>query len=423
MRILKHSFHLPFFTLLLGAGVGCFGDPETVEIAGTTSALNPAAIHGGVPADYDGDGVTDIAIRPANTGVWSIDGSRDGFFGFDEEYRGYGSAAPVPADYDGDGRADLSVKDGGVWLINYSRNGFDDGWEVQLLGYGTTTVPVPADYDNDRHADLAVLDAEGTWFIDLAEGGFGSWNRIFPDHGGVGGAGAVPVPADYDGDGLLDLAVKDDLGNWQIDFASNGFEDGFDVSFPNFGDASFRPAPADFDGDRKADLATKDGNGNWHITFSLNGVVATYPGYGATSFPMPADYNGDGKADLSVRDPDSQFWFIDFAPVFGAWNRILPLFPPAEPAISLQSALRTSLRVRVQANIVTERIETMILDDTCTEELVMAPRVTLGQTATETFGNLDPDTLYCIRASAINNAGVATRFLRFSTRPDPLPQP
>jgi len=91
-----------------------------------------------VPGDYDGDGITDVAIyRTAWGGAWLIDGSKDGFIGI-----GWGGMAgdiPVPGDYDGDGITDVVIYRtawGGAWLIDGSKDGFIGiGWAEWLVTF------------------------------------------------------------------------------------------------------------------------------------------------------------------------------------------------------------------------------------------------------------------------------------------------
>jgi len=66
-----------------------------------------------VPADYDGDGKTDIAVY--RNGNWFILRSSDG--GMTSLRWGIAQDIPVPADYDGDGKADIAVYRNGVWFI------------------------------------------------------------------------------------------------------------------------------------------------------------------------------------------------------------------------------------------------------------------------------------------------------------------
>lgn len=126
----------------------------------------PWGIDGDVPVvgDYDGDGMTDIAVfRPSN-GIWYVLQSGNASVRYAQW--GLSSDILVPADYDGDGKTDLAVFRNGVW---YVLNSFDGS--VSYRYFGTSTdLPVPADYDGDGKADLAVF-RNGTWWLDQSTAG------------------------------------------------------------------------------------------------------------------------------------------------------------------------------------------------------------------------------------------------------------
>ena len=96
-----------------------------------------------------------------------------------------------------------------------------------------------SEYDGDGATDLSSKDGNGTWYIDLADGGFGGWDLIVP---GYGNEWFAPVPAaDYDGDRKDDIAVKDGNGTWHIDLAEDGFDSHWDREHPSYGPVSWVP--------------------------------------------------------------------------------------------------------------------------------------------------------------------------------------
>jgi len=270
-------------TIADGQGVGTILDDDGCTLLGAP------------PVDFDGDCKSDVGIY--RDGAWTIIRSSDG--GVENFNWGGASWIPVPADYDGDGIVDVAVYNAnGLWSIVRSSDGVNT-----LIGWSGAAgdIPVPADYDGDGKADLAVYNTASA-----------GWSIIRSSDGGLtykawGGPGWIPVPADYDGDGKVDIAVYNANGLWSIVRSS----DGGNTLIGWSGAAGDIPVPADYDGDGKADFAVYNtATAGWSIIRSSDGGLM-YRTWGGPGWePVPADYDGDGKADIAVYNASNGLWSI-----------------------------------------------------------------------------------------------------------------
>ncbi len=228
------------------------------------------------PADFDGDGKTDVSVFRPSTSSWYVHGSAGA-----DTATNFGTTGdiPVPGDYDGNGTTDIAVfrPSTGTWIV---RGGLS-------ANFGTPgDIPVPGDYDGNGTTDIAVFrPSTDTWFV---RGGITV---------GFGTTGDIPVPGDYDGNGTTDIAVfRPSTGTWYV-------QGGITVGFGTTGDI---PVPGDYDGNATTDIAVfRSSTGTW---FVRGGITVAWGG--TTDIPVPGDYNGDGSTETAVFRPSTGVWFV-----------------------------------------------------------------------------------------------------------------
>ena len=269
------------------------GHRQVNAAAGARRALN----------DFDGDGLSDLALYQPASGAFAILSSALGRIAF---AAGYEQSSGVAGDYDGDGKADpvgYSPADGS-WQAMLSALGYSPVFSALFGGNGA--LPLAADFDGDNLFDLAVYDAAGGRLAALFSNG-GAFNMTAACS--IGAPGWTGVAGDFDGDGLCDPAVYSGAeGRMRVMFSGSGYAS----ASAAIGSAGETMQAADFDGDGKADPVLYAGaTGLWTVLLSGANYAIGRVSLGGTDFlAVPGDYDGDGLSDPAVyREADGQ-WLI-----------------------------------------------------------------------------------------------------------------
>jgi FG-GAP-like repeat/Chitobiase/beta-hexosaminidase C-terminal domain/Bacterial Ig-like domain (group 3) len=313
----------PFsITILFGKGDGTFTTGPTVQPAGVQSS--PTMIGG----DFNGDGKADLAVLSYNgystSYITVLLGNGDGTFATPQTGQVYNQPITggdvilgtlVAADFNGDGKLDLAVvgdyvSSGGVTILLGNGDGTFTAAGPNLDLSADFALIATGDFNGDGIPDLVTpnyfeFGGSPTIFLGKGDGTF-TFKKTsltldyFPTSVVVG---------DFNGDGVLDLALSD----------LNGIEIALGNGDGTFTETSASPIQVpselyslqagDFNHDGKLDLAGLDtyfgqivlllgaGDGTFAVTTATPGVSTSTFG---THQIAAADFNGDGVPDLAM---------------------------------------------------------------------------------------------------------------------------
>jgi hypothetical protein len=295
-------------TIFEGTGPGTYGAAQTLDLSNGPQILNPTALAAG---DFNQDGILDLAIGGASSNqVLILLGDGQGGFANGGLFpTGLAPSSIAVADFNRDGYPDLAVTNKQSSTVTILL-GNGTGVFSPASGTPPATDSYPdavaaADFDGDGIPDLAVANYFGFDVTILLGNGDGTFQA--PKTIPVGVYPVALAAADLNGDGKQDLAVVNQYSKNVTILIGDGKGDFSTVSQPGTGNAPNSIAIADFNGDGIPDLAVANSNDN---TVSLffgkgdgtfpTGANVPLPGGTAPASVTAADLNVDGLVDLAV---------------------------------------------------------------------------------------------------------------------------
>lgn len=275
--------------------------------------------------DWDANGTSDATILRTSEGrLYVLQGGGTApfttAFAIDSASGTKTSDVMVPGlDYNGDGKIDFGLyrpltlgpaAPGGTWTFTLGPT-YTSATSV-LWGGSLNDVPIPGDWDGNGVVDVAIWRPSDRK-VYVLQGP--AWNSAFTI-GPWGSPGDVAIPGDYDNDTRLDLAFFNagDRAVYVLQGGTN-FTTAFKIVM---GAPGQTPVQGDFDGDGALDLAmvvpgsAGVGGNTWIIAQGGNKFNTSFAkNWGiAGDTLVPGDYDGDGFLDIAVWRPGEKRVFV-----------------------------------------------------------------------------------------------------------------
>ncbi len=252
-------------------------------------------------ADYDSDGITDIAVFRPSTGIWYLRQSSTNGAPVGSVSWGANGDIPVVSSNTGSGTNEFTVfrPSNGTWY-NRALSG------IRYIYWGKNgDIPVADQFGGSSFTEFTVYrPSTGEWFINHP--------TQADQYYRFGTAEDIPVPGQYSADSFADVAVyRPSDGTWyfMVRQSTNHTQDTFKAI--RWGLAGDKPVPADYDGDGILDIAVyRPSTGVWYVLRSSDNQIQTAHFGLPNDIPTTGDFNGDGIFDYAVFRPSTGIWYV-----------------------------------------------------------------------------------------------------------------